>query len=328
MHIVVTGTAGFIGSHTAIELSRRGHKVTGIDSFDDFLYSAEIKKKNHQQVQESIGDSYQFHTADITDATAMESIISSDVDVVIHLAALAGVRPSLTDPSRYISTNLRGTTNILEAMRKNGVKRLACASSSSVYGSKGTSGALGDVQAFREDDPCLTPASPYAATKRSAELICSSYRDLFGIGISNLRFFTVYGPRQRPDMAINKFFRWIEAGQPLTMFGDGSSRRDYTYIDDIVAGTVASAERVRPGSFNTYNLGGTQTTGLKELIEKIEKVMGKQAIIKKMPMQPGDVPITFADITNAKRDLDYMPTTPIDDGLEKYWQWVNGSVSA
>jgi UDP-glucuronate 4-epimerase len=221
---------------------------------------------------------------------------------------------------RYVRANLHGTTAILQALAGARATRLVFASSSSVYGARG-SGDLAQVAAFREDDPCLTPASPYAATKRAGELIASSYRDLFGIGVSNLRFFTVYGPRQRPDMAIHKFAAAIAAGKPLTLFGDGQSRRDYTFIADIVAGVVASIERITPGHWGIYNLGNTGTISLAELVALIERVVGKKAVIERLPDQPGDVPLTYADISNAARDLDYRPTTGGEEGVARFWDW-------
>jgi UDP-glucuronate 4-epimerase len=236
---------------------------------------------------------------------------------VCHLAALAGVRPSLAEPLRYLRTNIEGTGVIIERMRELGLQRLAFASSSSVYGAKhGT-----EVAAFREDDPCLTPASPYAATKRMNELQLSAYRDLFGLGVFALRFFTVYGPRQRPDMAIAKFTTAISEGKPITLFGDGNSRRDYTFIDDIVTGTVAAIEHVAPGRFEIFNLGGTKTISLAELVSIIEATVGKKAIIERQPDQPGDVPITYANIDRARAELGYAPTTPPEVGIPRYWAW-------
>jgi UDP-glucuronate 4-epimerase len=193
------------------------------------------------------------------------------------------------------------------------------ASSSSVYGAR-----PGSSDAFREDDPCLTPASPYAATKRMGELLLSSYRDLFGLGVSALRYFTVYGPRQRPDMAIAKFVDAIRHERPITLFGDGSSRRDYTYIDDIVTGTVAAIERIQPGQYEIYNLGGTHTISLAELVATIEQVVGKKAMIDRQPDQPGDVPITYANIDRARAALGYEPTTRPDEGIARFWQWLQG----
>ncbi len=321
MKVLLTGAAGFIGSHTAEALVARGHEVIGVDAFDDYLYPAAPKRANAADITARL-DAGKFHLveADICDQARMRELIAG-VDVVCHLAALAGVRPSLVEPLRYIRTNLHGTTVILEAMREHGVTRLAFASSSSVYGSRGEGEDLTKVEPFREDDPCLTPASPYAATKRSGELLCSTYRDLYGIGIASLRFFTVYGPRQRPDMAISKFVDAIVHDRPITLFGDGSSRRDYTFIADIVAGTVAACERVQPKSYTVYNLGGTETTTLQELVDIVQEVVGKKARIERLPMQPGDVPITFADISNSHRDLGYAPTTGVREGVQAYWDW-------
>ena len=259
--------------------------------------------------------------ADICDRAAIANAITGGVDVVCHLAALAGVRPSLQEPLRYLRTNIEGTGVVVERMRELGLKRLVFASSSSVYGAK----AGTDVAPFCEDDPCLTPASPYAATKRMNELQLSTYRDLFGLGVFALRFFTVYGPRQRPDMAIAKFTTAIANEQPITLFGDGNSRRDYTFIDDIVAGVVAAIERVEPGNYEIFNLGGTRTISLAELVHTIELVVGKQAIINRQPDQPGDVPITYANIDRARAALAYVPTVPIAEGIARYWAWATAS---
>src|SRR6185295_6751228 len=279
MHIIVTGAAGFIGSHTCERLVAAGHRVTGIDAFDGYLYPAEVKRRNAAELARLSTDRFQLITADICDPAAMAAAITGDVDVVCHLAALAGVRPSLAEPLRYLRTNIEGTGVIIERMRALGKQRLVFASSSSVYGAKRGE----NVAAFREDDPCLTPASPYAATKRMNELQLSAYRDLFGLGVHALRFFTVYGPRQRPDMAIPKFAGAIARGAPITLFGDGTSRRDYTYIDDIVSGTVAAIEGVAPGRYEIINLGGTHTISLRELVELLERVIGKPALIDWQP---------------------------------------------
>jgi UDP-glucuronate 4-epimerase len=316
MRIVVTGAAGFIGSHTCERLVARGHDVVGFDAFDGYLYGAEVKRRNAAELANL--PRFTLVEGDICDPDAIARVITPDVDVVCHLAALAGVRPSLAQPLRYLRTNIEGTGVIVERMRALGLTRLAFASSSSVYGAKrGT-----DVAAFREDDPCLTPASPYAATKRMNELQLSTYRDLFGIGVFALRFFTVYGPRQRPDMAIAKFTQAIAADRPITLFGDGSSRRDYTFIEDIVTGTVAAIERVTPGAYEIFNLGGTQTISLKELVTTIESIVGKRAQIDWQPDQPGDVPITYANIDRARAALDYAPTTRPDAGIRRYWDWL------
>ncbi len=321
MHILLTGAAGFIGSHTCEALVARGHRVVGVDSFDGYLYPAEVKRHNAAHLAASLpADRFSLAEADICDDGAMRRLCD-EVDLVCHLAALAGVRPSIEDPARYVRTNLVGTTAILEAMRAGTCRRLVFASSSSVYGSRGTGTDLTRVAAFREDDPCLTPASPYAATKRAGELLCSTYRDLFGVGVSCLRFFTVYGPRQRPDMAIHKLVRAVDRGQPFPFFGDGSTRRDYTFIDDIVSGVVAACERLQPGTYNIYNLGGTHTTSLSELVAIVERVVGKPTLLDRQPMQPGDVPVTFADVTSATRDLGYTPITSIEDGVHAFWNW-------
>jgi UDP-glucuronate 4-epimerase len=315
MHVVVTGAAGFIGSHTCERLVSSGHRVTGVDCFDGYLYPAEIKRGNARDLAALPG--FTLVEGDFCDPATVARVLDDSVDVVCHLGALAGVRPSLAEPLRYLRTNIEGTGVIIERMRSLGLTRLVFASSSSVYGAK-----PGVTEAFREDDPCLTPASPYAATKRMNELQLSAYRDLFGLGVFALRFFTVYGPRQRPDMAIPKFAAAISSGKPITLFGDGESRRDYTFIDDIVSGTVAAIERVQPGGYEIYNLGGTQTISLIELVRTIEKVLGRQAAIEWQPDQPGDVPITFANIDRAKAALGYQPTTRPDVGILRYWEWL------
>jgi len=329
MHVVVTGAAGFIGSHTCERLVAAGHRVTGIDSFDSYLYPAEVKRANAAELARLPGEQFRLVTADICDVSAMADAITGDVDVVCHLAALAGVRPSLAEPLRYLRTNIEGTGVIIERMRTLGLKRLVFASSSSVYGVRTSeSGNPGDqtsVVAFREDDPCLMPASPYAATKRMNELQLSTYRDLFGLGVFALRFFTVYGPRQRPDMAISQFVQAVARGEPITLFGDGSSRRDYTFIDDIVAGVVAAIERIEPGRYELYNLGGTRTVSLHDLVQLIEQAVGKPAIIARRPMQPGDVPVTYANVDRARAALGYTPTTPPDLGVARYWDWLRSS---
>ncbi len=316
MKIVVTGAAGFIGSHTCERLVTNGHDVVGLDAFDDYLYSADLKRRNAAALAKL--PRFRLVEGNICDAAAVSSVIDADVDVVCHLAALAGVRPSLAQPVRYLQTNIEGTGIIIERMRAVGLARLVFASSSSVYGAKrGT-----EVAAFREDDPCLTPASPYAATKRMNELQLSAYRDLFGLGVFAMRFFTVYGPRQRSDMAIAKFTAAIGAGKPLTLFGDGSSRRDYTYIDDIVTGLVAAIQQIQPARYEIYNLGGTHTISLKELVETIERVVGKPATIDWQPEQPGDVPITYANVDRARAALGYEPTTRPEVGIQRYVDWL------
>lgn len=319
MHVVVTGAAGFIGSHTCERLIAAGHRVTGLDRFDDYLYPAAIKRATAAELAGLPG--FALIEGDLCDPAAVARAITEDVDVVCHLAALAGVRPSLAEPVRYLRANIEGTGVVIERMRALGLARLVFASSSSVYGAK--HGAdLREIAAFREDDPCLTPASPYAATKRMNELQLSAYRDLFGLGVSALRFFTVYGPRQRTDMAIAKFTRAIATGAPITLYGDGSTRRDYTFIDDIVSGVVAAIERVAPASYDIYNLGGTHTIALRELVAIIEQVVGRPAEINWQPEQPGDVPVTYANIDRARAALGYQPTTRPEQGIARYWAWL------
>lgn len=315
MHVVVTGAAGFIGSHTCEQLVARGHRVTGLDAFDDYLYPAEIKRATARDLARLPADRFRLVEGNIGDERSVAGVIDDTVDVVAHLAALAGVRPSLASPLRYLRTNIEGTGVIVERMRAVGLKRLVFASSSSVYGVRAPGAA------FSEDDPCLTPASPYAATKRMNELQLSTYRDLFGIGVFALRYFTVYGPRQRPDMAIHRFTRAIAAGDPITLFGDGTSRRDYTFIDDIVAGTISAIERIEPTRYEIYNLGGTATISLRELVTVIERTVGKPARIEWQPDQPGDVPITYANVDRARTALGYAPSVPIEQGIARFWDW-------
>jgi UDP-glucuronate 4-epimerase len=272
------------------------------------LYPAEVKRRNAAGLR-----GVRMIEADICDPGAIAAAITPETEVVCHLAALAGVRPSLAEPLRYLRTNIEGTGVIAERMREVGLRRLVFASSSSVYGAR-TDGA-----AFREDEPCLRPASPYAATKRMNELQLSTYRDLYGIGVFALRYFTVYGPRQRPDMAIAKFVAAIARGDTITLYGDGTSRRDYTFIDDIVSGTVAAIERIEPGRYELYNLGGTRTISLAELVATIERVVGKRAVIDRQPEQPGDVPLTYANIDRERAALGYEPTTAIADGIARYF---------
>jgi UDP-glucuronate 4-epimerase len=318
MHVVVTGAAGFIGSHTCERLAALGHRVTGLDAFDDYLYPGEVKRQTAAELAALPG--FRLVEGDICDRAAVAAAIDDSVDAVCHLAALAGVRPSLEQPLRYLRTNIEGTGVIVERMRALGLRRLVFASSSSVYGAR-SSADLREVAAFREDDPCLSPASPYAATKRMNELQLSTYRDLFGLGVHALRFFTVYGPRQRPDMAIAKFTAAIAAGRPIALFGDGTTRRDYTYIDDIVGGVVAAIARVAPGDYELVNLGGTHTIALRELVEILERAIGRPAVIDWQPAQPGDVPVTYANIDRARALYGYAPATRPDAGVARYWAW-------
>ena len=310
--IFITGGAGFIGSHLVDRLlSEDTWEITVADDLNDF-YSPEIKRTNI--AGQLTHPNYKFVEADIRDADAMKAIFDQNkFDAIVHLAARAGVRPSLSQPKLYAETNINGTLNLLELARDFEVKQFVFGSSSSVYG-------INEKVPFAEDDRIHQPISPYAATKAAGELLCHTYTHLFGIRTVCLRFFTVYGARQRPDLAIHKFSRLITEGKPIQVFGDGTTRRDYTYIDDIIQGVRASIDY--DASMNeVFNLGESETTELKTLIELIETSLGKKAIIDRQPMQPGDVPITFADISKAKRLLGYNPQTKVADGIPKFIEW-------
>ncbi|HPR64647.1 MAG TPA: GDP-mannose 4,6-dehydratase [Thermoanaerobaculia bacterium] len=308
--ILITGGAGFIGSHLTGRLLMSGHEVVVIDDFNDY-YDPRIKRTNVKE--HSASRKFTLVEEDICNAEAVDRLFETyRFPMVVHLAARAGVRPSLEDPLLYERVNGIGTLNILESCRKYGCSNLIFGSSSSVYGTQ-------SKVPFAEDDPITCPISPYATTKRANELMCYSYHHLFDINITCLRFFTVYGPRQRPEMAIHKFTRLIHSGQEIPVFGDGNAQRDYTYIDDILQGILASMSRCYP--FEIINLGGHRTTSLATLIELIEKAVGKKARIKSFPDQPGDVPITYADISRAQKLLDYEPMTPITDGIGKFVDW-------
>jgi UDP-glucuronate 4-epimerase len=309
MNVLVTGGAGFIGSHLVERLLDAGHAVEVLDEFNDY-YDPRIKRANLQAVQDRI----RIHEADIRDGDAVDRIVSGGgYGTIVHLAARAGVRPSIKEPKLYIDTNIIGTWHLLEASRKAGIPRFVCASSSSVYGVLKTA-------PFREDMALTETISPYAATKLAAEQLCSNYSHLYGMRTINLRFFTVYGPRQRPDLAIHKFTRCIHEGKSIDQYGDGSTRRDYTYIDDIIQGVTACL--TYEGTLcDVFNLGESQTTTLTELIQAVEEALGKKAIINQMPEQPGDVPLTYADISKARALLNYNPTTKIKEGIPKFVEW-------
>ena len=313
MRILVTGGAGFIGSHVAGRFLRDGHEVEIIDDFNDY-YDPRIKRANLA----SLGGAVRLHEGDIRSRDFVQSIIASGrFDAIMHLAARAGVRPSLKDPQLYIDTNITGTHHLLEAAHQHGVGRFLFASSSSVYG-------LAKKVPFTEDLPLPQTLSPYAATKIAGEHLCGNYAHLYGMKVVCLRFFTVYGPGQRPDLAIHKFTDAIHRGQSIPQYGDGSTRRDYTYIDDIVQG-VTGALRYEGPSFDIFNLGENQTTTLSELIIEIEKALGKKAIIERLPEQQGDMPLTAADITKARQLLGYNPQTQIRDGIPKFVEWYLSS---
>jgi UDP-glucuronate 4-epimerase len=311
-NILITGGAGFIGSHLVDRLLAEGDwRITVIDDLNDF-YSPEIKRVN---IAGHLTDpDYRLVEADIRDTEALAKVFANaGFDVIVHLAARAGVRPSLTQPRLYFETNVTGTLNLLELARIHQVKQFVFASSSSVYG-------INCKMPFSEDDRIHQPISPYAATKAAGELLCHTYSHLHGIRTIGLRFFTVYGARQRPDLAIHKFAKLISEDKPIQMFGDGTTRRDYTYIDDIMQGVRASID-YDASMHEVFNLGESQTIELRELISLLEQALGKTAIIDNQPMQPGDVPCTFADIAKARKLLNYDPSTKIADGIPKFVDW-------
>lgn len=315
MKILITGGAGFIGSHVCERLLLDGHSVWVLDDLNPF-YDPKIKLTNLDILQQ-LGRSFEFVQGDITDVPAVNALFTRvKFDQVIHLAARAGVRPSLDNPALYQRVNVEGTTNVLEAARKNGVKKVLIASSSSVYG-------INAKVPFSEADPISQAISPYAASKLACEALGHVYHHIYGLDVVMLRFFTVYGPRQRPDLAIHKFTRLIEAGKPIPVFGDGSTARDHTHISDIVGGIIACTRR--EFGFEVINLGESETVKLSELIEIIEKALGKKALIDRQPTQPGDVPLTFADISKAQMLLGYSPKIKVAQGIPDFVEWFRGN---
>jgi UDP-glucuronate 4-epimerase len=311
MNFLVTGGAGFIGSHLCERLLHEGHSVWAFDDLNNF-YAPAIKQANLRVLQ-SLARPFTFIHGDVTDRTAVEELFrETQFDQVIHLAARAGVRPSLAEPALYQRVNVEGTVNLLEAARARGVRKLIIASSSSVYG-------VNSKVPFAEDDPIFRPISPYAASKLACEALGHVYHHLYGMDIVMLRFFTVYGPRQRPDLAIHKFAQLITAGKPIPVFGDGSTARDYTYITDTVDGIMAATRG--PFGYQIVNLGESQTVKLSYLVELLERALGKKAILDRQPPQPGDVPITFANIEKARALLGYEPRVKIEKGIEKFVHW-------
>jgi len=316
MKVLLTGAAGFIGSHLAERLVGRGDRVIGFDNFDAF-YPRAVKERNLAGLRRN--PAFRLFEGDLTDPHDIEAALDSagQPDVVVHLAALAGVRPSIRNPQRYWAVNVTGTLHLFSICRARGIKRLIFGSSSSVYGK--------DSQVpFSETDPCSRPLSPYAATKRSAELLAFTEHHLYGSSVTCLRFFTVYGPRQRPDLAIHKFTRLIADDQPLELFGDGTTSRDYTWIDDILDGVVAAIDqqvRLPAPAYRIYNLGGARPTTLKNLIDRIAGALGKPARIDARPEQPGDMRHTLADVELSQRDLGYAPKVSIDDGIPRFVAW-------
>ncbi|MFO1512346.1 MAG: SDR family NAD(P)-dependent oxidoreductase [Verrucomicrobiota bacterium] len=311
MNFLVTGGAGFIGSHVCERLLADGHAVWAFDDLNDF-YDPQIKRGNLRATQ-SLAKPFEFMHGNLTDRTAVEELFASvKFDQVIHLAARAGVRPSLAEPALYQRVNVEGTVNILEAARRNGVKKITIASSSSVYG-------VNAKVPFSEGDPIFSAISPYAASKLACEALGHVYHHIYGLDVAMLRFFTVYGPRQRPDLAIHKFAQLISAGKPIPVFGDGSTARDYTFVTDILDGVMACTRK--EFGFEIFNLGESQTVTLSQLIELLEKSLGKKAILDRQPPQPGDVPITFADISKARAKLDYHPRVKIAEGIPLFVDW-------
>ena len=310
--ILVTGGAGFIGSHLCERLLSDGIRIVCLDNFDNF-YDPQIKIKNAEEIAKKYSGLFALVTGDIRNPDHLSMIFQKNqVDFVVHLAARAGVRPSIADPLLYQDVNIRGTIVLLEACRKHGVENFIFASSSSVYGEN-------QRVPFSEEDLDIQPISPYGATKRAGELLCYSYHHLYGMNIACLRIFTAYGPRQRPEMAIHKFTRLIDQGEKIPVYGDGSSSRDYTYIDDLVNG-ILGVIRYHKG-FEVYNLGESQTTALKELIQLIEEAFGKKAKVEMLEFQPGDVSVTYADISKAERMLKYQPKIKMEEGIRRFAEW-------
>lgn len=314
MATLVTGAAGFIGSHLTERLAAEGRRVVCLDDFNNY-YAPEIKRANLSAALKM--PNVQLYEGDIRDAELCERVFKREsVSQVVHLAARAGVRPSLKDPLPYEDVNCRGTLILLELARQHHVRKFVFGSSSSVYGNSRRI-------PFTEEDPVSEPISPYAATKRAGELYCYNYHHLYGLPTVCLRFFTVYGPRQRPDMAIHKFTRWIDEGRTVDMFGDGSTKRDYTFYSDIVDGVVAALDA--KADFEIINLGDSRVVELRQLIALIERALGKSAEIRQLPEQPGDVKITYADISKATRLLGYKPKFPIEKGIEIFVQWYKAN---
>lgn len=312
MNILVTGAAGFIGSHVCEHLVRDGHKVTGLDNFDEY-YDRAYKELNLAILKEA--ENFTFIEADIRDKNSLSELFASrQIDLVIHLAAKAGVRPSIENITAYYDVNINGTVCLLEAMREHDVKKMLFASSSSVYGNN-------PKVPFSEEDRVDDPISPYASTKKSGELLCHVYSHLYQFDITCLRFFTVFGPRQRPDLAIHKFTRLIDTGVEIPFYGDGTTARDYTYIDDIVNGIGCARQHL--AGYQVYNLGESRVIELNKLVATIENALSKKAILQRLPLQQGDVTITYADISKAKNKIGYHPRFDLETGIQKFVEWYS-----
>lgn len=324
--ILVTGAAGFIAFHLIERLLNEGYEVYGIDCFDTLLYSRIQKEQNLADLQAIAAKTrgkLHFQELNILNIDP-KWMASKRIDAIVHLAGKPGVRPSIENPEAYDSTNVHGTLHLLEATRAAGIGNFVFGSSSSVYG---------DTTAvpFREDAVADRPISPYAASKRAGELYCATFAHLYGMKVAALRFFTVYGPRQRPDLAIHKFSRLIFEGKKVPFFGDGETSRDYTFVTDIIQGVRAAIDwvpRQAPGSYEVFNLGGNRTTSLKRLVELLEQNLGKKAVLEKLPRQPGDVERTFADLTKSSKVLGYEPTTSIEEGIERFSKWILSEYSS
>jgi len=314
--VYITGVAGFIGSHVAEALLVRGDRVFGLDNLDPF-YDRSLKERNLAALSDYPG--FRFTEGDIRDEVALGSWgDGSPADALIHLAAKAGVRPSVADPVGYADVNVSGTARVLAWARDRAVRSVLFASSSSVYG--------GNTKIpFSEDDPVDHPVSPYAATKKAGELMCHTFCHLYGMNIASLRFFTVYGPRQRPEMAIHKFTRLLFEGKEVAIYGDGSSRRDYTYIDDVVGGVLGALSA--PPGYRVYNLGESATISLADLVGLLERATGIRANRRFLPVQPGDVPLTCADITRARAEIGYDPKVPVAEGVERFVRWYRNNLA-
>ena len=315
MNFLVTGGAGFIGSHVCERLLNDGHQVWAFDDLNSF-YDPQFKQRNLRAIQ-ALAKPFEFVHGDITDRAALDEVFSSvKFDQVIHLAARAGVRPSLAEPALYQRVNVEGTVNVLEAARQNGVKKITIASSSSVYG-------LNSRVPFSESDPIFSAISPYAASKLACEALGHTWHHIYKMDVAMLRFFTVYGPRQRPDLAIYKFAKLITAGKPIPVFGDGSAARDYTFVQDTLDGIVACTRKEL--GFEIFNLGESETISLSRMIELLEAALGKKAVIDRQPLQPGDVPITFANISKARAMLGYNPKVKFEQGIKLFADWFRKS---
>jgi len=317
VNFLVTGGAGFIGSHVCERLLHAGHSVWAFDDLNDF-YDPQLKRRNIRDIQ-TLAKPFEFVHGDITDRAALDEIFGSvKFDQIIHLAARAGVRPSLIQPALYQRVNVEGTVNLLEAARVAGVKKITIASSSSVYG-------VNSKVPFAESDPIFAAISPYAASKLACEALGHVYHHVYGMDVAMLRFFTVYGPRQRPDLAIYKFAKLINAGKPIPVFGDGSTARDYTFVTDTVDGVMACTKK--EFGFEIFNLGESETVTLSRLIQLLETALGKKAAVDRQPVQPGDVPLTFADITKSRARLGYQPHIKIEQGITLFIDWFRRNAS-